>query len=119
MMTSKYCSFFEVTCKCNCGGVPTAEMLAKFDEIREKFGKPINISSGYRCEKQNKKIGGSPKSNHVTGKAIDVVRTSELEKFILANLETLDIYIEDLASTPTWIHIQITPPKSGKRTFKP
>ena len=53
------------------------------------------------------------------GKAIDVVRTADLEKFILANLETLDIWIEDLDVTLTWIHVQIVPPKSGNRVFKP
>ena len=118
MMVSKYCSLSEVTCKCGCGGIPTKQMLDKFDQIREAYGKPIYITSGSRCEKQNKKIGGSPKSNHVAGKAIDVVRTADLEKFILANLESLDIYIEDLSVTLTWIHVQIVPPKSGNRQFR-
>jgi hypothetical protein len=54
----------------------------------------------------------------VAGKAIDVVRTADLEKFILANLESLDIYIEDLSVTLTWIHVQIVPPKSGNRQFR-
>lgn len=119
MLVSKYAALSEVACKCGCSMIPTKEMLDKFDEIREKFGKPIHISSGFRCEKQNKKIGGSAKSNHCSGLAIDVVRTDSLEDFIVKNLETLNIYIEDLKSTPTWIHIQIVPPKSGKRIFKP
>ena len=101
MKLSKYVSLSEVSCTCGCGLVPTKEMLDKFDEIREAYGKPIHITSGSRCEKQNKKIGGSLKSNHVAGKVIDVVRTAELEKFILANLETLDIFIEDLGVTLT------------------
>lgn len=119
MLLSKYVALSEVACKCGCGGVPKKEMLDKFDEIREAYGKPIHITSGFRCEKQNKKIGGSPKSNHCKGTAIDVVRTPGLEDFILKNLEHLDFYIEDLAYTRNWIHIQINPPKSGKRMFKP
>lgn len=119
MKLSKYVSLSEVACKCGCGLIPQKALLDKFDQIREAYGKAIHITSGSRCEKQNKKIGGSLKSNHVKGLAIDVVRTSDLEKFILANLEVLDIYIEDLDSTPTWIHIQIVPPKSGNRQFKP
>jgi len=34
------------------------------DEIREHYNKPIRITSGFRCEKLNKAIGGSPKSQH-------------------------------------------------------
>lgn len=119
MKVSKYTSQSEVACKCGCNGIPTKEMLAKFDEIREAYGKPIHITSGYRCEAQNKKIGGAKNSNHVKGNAIDIVRTVGLEEFIMKNLEILDIYIEDKVYSPTWIHIQINPPKSGKRMFKP
>jgi hypothetical protein len=107
MMCSKYLSVIEAGCKC-CGQLPTKELMDKFDEIRETYGRPIHVTSGFRCEKQNKKIGGSPKSNHCKGTAID-----------LKNLEHLDFYIEDLAYTRNWIHIQINPPKSGKRMFKP
>ena len=32
------------------------------DPIREKFGKPITVTSGYRCEKLNKLVGGKPNS---------------------------------------------------------
>ena len=43
MLVSKYAALSEVACKCGCGLVPTKEMLAKFDEIREAYGKPIHI----------------------------------------------------------------------------
>ena len=119
MKLSKYVSLSEVACKCNCGLVPQKAMLDKFDEIREAYGAAIHITSGSRCEKHNKKIGGSKNSNHVKGLAIDVVRTPGLEEFLMKNLETLNIWIEDLASCPTWLHIQIVPPKSGKRIFRP
>ena len=37
------------------------------DPIREKFGKPITVTSGYRCEKLNKLVGGKPNSQHLKG----------------------------------------------------
>jgi hypothetical protein len=119
MKVSKYLSLSEVACKCGCGQIPQKVMLDKFDQIREAYGKPIHITSGFRCEKHNKKIGGSKNSNHVKGLAIDVLRLKELTDFILKNLETLDMYIEDPAVTVSWIHISPVPPKSGKRIFKP
>lgn len=41
--------------------------ICKFilDPIREKFGVPIKVTSGYRCAKLNEVIGGSPKSQHM------------------------------------------------------
>lgn len=118
MLLSRFFSLSEVACKC-CGGVPTKALLNKMDQIRKEFGAPINVTSGFRCEKHNTKIGGSKNSNHVKGLAIDVLRTPTLEDFILKHLEHFDIYIEDSSVTPTWIHISIAPPKSGKRIFKP
>ena len=119
MRIAKHIALTEVVCKCGCGLVPQKAILDKFDEIREAYGKSIIITSGSRCEKHNKKIGGSKNSNHVKGLALDLMRTDALEDFSLKNLETLDIYIEDLAYTKNWIHVQIVPPKSKQRIFKP
>lgn len=35
--------------------------------------KPIIISSGYRCSAYNKRVGGAPKSQHLYGKAADII----------------------------------------------
>lgn len=42
-------------------------------EIRDAFGKPITINSAYRNETYNKKVGGAASSQHVKGKAADIV----------------------------------------------
>lgn len=42
------------------------------DQIREKFGAPIIVTSGFRCQKLNKKVGGVPNSFHLTGQAADI-----------------------------------------------
>lgn len=39
--------------------------------VREAFGKPVIITSGYRCPKVNKAIGGSSTSDHCFGRAAD------------------------------------------------
>ena len=43
-----------------------------FEPIREHFGVPIHISSGYRSKELNAKIGGSSSSQHCKGQAIDI-----------------------------------------------
>jgi hypothetical protein len=41
--------------------------------LRMAYGRPIRISSGYRCRELNKLVGGKPSSQHVKGEAADCV----------------------------------------------
>lgn len=41
------------------------------DPIRERFATPIIVTSGYRCEKVNKMVGGKDNSQHRKGEAVD------------------------------------------------
>ena len=41
-------------------------------KIRDKYGKPMHINSGYRCPKLNSKVGGSKTSQHMNGSAADI-----------------------------------------------
>lgn len=43
------------------------ELLNGLQVIRDALGKPIQITSGYRCEKLNKLVGGVPNSSHMKG----------------------------------------------------
>ena len=42
------------------------------DPLREAWGKPIHVSSGYRCPVLNKAVGGAPASQHMRGEAADI-----------------------------------------------
>ena len=46
------------------------------DPLREAYGKPIIVTSGYRCERLNKLVKGSKTSQHRLGQAADI-RTIE------------------------------------------
>lgn len=54
-------------------------------KIRSRFGKPVNISSGYRCAIHNKNIGGATGSYHTKGQAADIyingVAPAEIAKY--------------------------------------
>jgi len=63
----------EFDCKCGC--TPTLHDRAlsrKLEQLRRDLGAPLTITSGYRCEKHNKAVGGSSGSRHVTGCAADI-----------------------------------------------
>jgi len=83
----------------------------------------IKISSGWRPETLNAKVGGAKKSNHITGCAIDLSDPNEeLDNLFQKNLKILEkygLYLEHPDSTKGWSHLQFVAPKSGNRVFKP
>lgn len=68
----KYFKKSEFTCKCGCGTNNIDLKLVKIlDEIRQHYGRACIITSGCRCSKHNKAVGGVQGSRHVLGKAAD------------------------------------------------
>ncbi len=93
-------------------------------EFRDKNpGWETRVSSGYRSPEHNATIGGAPKSNHMTGHAVDIADYDRrLAKFCVAYPEKLaayGLYCEDMRATPTWVHFQDVRPGSGNRFFVP
>ena len=43
------------------------------DPLRERYGRPIYVTSGYRCPKLNNAVNGAPNSQHMRGEAADIV----------------------------------------------
>jgi len=92
----------------------TAQII--FQPIRDHFGKPIHISSGYRSEALNKSIGGSANSQHCKGEALDIDNDAtnnpsnkEIFEFIQFNLEFDQLINEfpDADGNPAWVHVSV------------
>ena len=67
------------------------ELLGVLDGLREFYGKPIRITSGYRCAELNKLVGGSPTSAHVIGYAADLQPVQgSFEEFKASVIDWLD-----------------------------
>ena len=93
-----------------------------FEPIREHFGVPIHISSGYRSKELNSAIGGSLSSQHCQGEAIDIdmdgsnsgVTNADIYNFIKDNLNFDQIIWEFGNDTnPDWVHVSYE--SSGKQ----
>lgn len=86
------------------------------DVIREKVGKPIIISSGFRCPVLNKAVGGVSNSQHLKGLAADVVCADmeSLEK-VLRETGGFDQLIKEhrKGSKSFWYHVSVAP-RNGK-----
>lgn len=64
---------FDCKCKGLCKETTVDEKLVSIlQKIRDHFGKPITINSGYRCSTHNKNVGGATSSRHLTGSAADI-----------------------------------------------
>lgn len=57
---------------CDHKGQVTPELVAALQELQDRIGKPIYITSGFRCKKHNAFISGDPHSQHMVGKAADI-----------------------------------------------
>lgn len=65
----------EFLCKCGCGQGPedmSFAFLKMLDKARFVYGRPILVTSGYRCPEHNTAIGGSRTSSHMFGCASDL-----------------------------------------------
>ena len=74
--------------------------------LREKIGKPIIISSGYRCEKVNHLIGGASNSQHLSGCAADFrISDMEIQTAIDYIIKSGIEYDQLINEHNRWIHI--------------
>ncbi|MDD4986592.1 MAG: D-Ala-D-Ala carboxypeptidase family metallohydrolase [Dehalococcoidales bacterium] len=93
---------------CKCCGTNYIDlrwgMLVK--ELEERIGEPIKITSGYRCEKHNKAVGGSPTSSHCKGLAIDVTCGSSRLRYQMLNA-AIRMEIHRIGIYKSFIHMDI------------
>ena len=102
--------------------LPTPEALVNmkilaekiFEPVRQHFGVPIYVTSGYRCKALNDAIGGSPTSQHMQGEAMDIdmdgttngVTNAMIFNYIRHNLDFDQLIWEfGTASNPDWVHV--------------
>lgn len=112
MKLSKDFDSKEFACPCCGGEMVDAKLIFELQELRDLVGKPVDISSGYRCKKENKRIGGYECSPHLTGLAVDIkvkgmspVRLADIAKTL--NNVRLGIY-------PNHLHIDVLPPRPSR-----
>ena len=78
------------------------------DPLREAYGRPIYINSGYRCPELNKAVGGVSNSEHLTGCAADIDTNDKEENRKLFELaQELNLPFRQLIDEAnlSWVHI--------------
>lgn len=112
--------------------IPSHEAIANLKRIcgwlevlRERYGKPIIINSGYRSPQLNRKIGGVKNSNHLTGCAVDIRVTGMeqakqyaeiLREYADESHQDFDeLLIEKNRYGAIWLHFAVRPRENRRR----
>lgn len=84
------------------------------DPLREAYGEPIIVSSGYRCPELNKAVGGAASSQHTLGQAADIhtkSNTKEDNKKLFDLIKDLKLPYDQLINEYgyKWVHVSYSP----------
>ena len=93
-----------------------------FEPLRKHVNGPIKINSFYRSEELNQAIGGSSKSQHCQGRAMDLDDTygymsnADMYKYIKDNLDYDQIIWEfGTEKNPDWVHVSYVDADSNRK----
>lgn len=91
------------------------------DPLRRIYGKPILITSGYRCPKLNTLVGGVSNSWHTQGNAADihVASLTEATKLFsnLQKIPSVDTVLFEHSGSGQWLHVQWNMAKTPRHHF--
>ena len=107
--------------KLNSGYNMSLVLIRKLDAIREKFGYPIIITSGYRTKEHNKKLRkrgfkASIDSAHLRGLAVDIKCSHSLMRYKLIDL-AIGQGINRFGVSDTFLHLDIDTTKEPERMW--
>lgn len=88
------------------------------DPIRQAWGKPIGVNSGYRSRRLNEAVGGSATSQHLKGEAADITTGSrEGNRKLFDLIQTLGVSFDQLIDERNykWLHISCKEYGTGNR----
>jgi len=100
------------------------ETVEKVNQLLLAFGEDRKVNSGWRPPAVNNNTpGAASKSRHMTCQACDLEDADgDLDDWCMEHqdeLTKIGLWMEHPAATKGWCHVQIIPPKSGRRVFYP
>ena len=91
------------------------------DKIREDYGNPITVNSGYRCDELNEAVGGVSNSQHRTGEAADItVGNIEDNKVLFDLIKDSGLEFDQLIweNGGVWVHVSLKRDNNRKQILE-
>lgn len=113
----KYFTMNEHQCKCGKCEFQKChvDLYPMLDEVRHILGLPLVVNSGYRCPTHNKKVGGTSRSKHLEGLAVDVatlpMKHGNATTSMIYRLAKIgeDVGFTGIGIYRSWVHFDIRP----------
>lgn len=91
------------------------------DPLREAWGRPLTVSSGYRCPALNRAVGGSATSHHMDGMAADITTGNKVDNRrlfqLIINLKLPFTQLIDERDF-RWVHVSYDPENVKRQVLK-
>ena len=121
-VNSNYAKQYKIENKPTAAHIKNMELIAEkvFEPLRDWVKYPIRINSMFRSEDLNRGIKGAPRSQHLTGNAIDLTSMggkSNLDMFhyIKDNLDFDQLIWEYGSENPRWLHVSYKNKKDNRK----
>lgn len=105
---SKHFSKREFACHCGCGYSTVSPLLIdELELLREELGAPVRVVSGCRCAEHNRKVGGALHSQHVKGKAVDIIVAGYTPAQVFTHLCMVYQHGYGVGLYRSWVHFDV------------
>lgn len=104
----------EFVCSCGCGrgaDEMNEQFVAALDLARKRAGLPFRVTSGFRCARHNKNVGGAADSSHTRGLAVDIAIQTSAQRYEI--LTALMGFFDRIGLGKGFIHVDMDPTKVG------
>lgn len=113
---TKHFTIEELMCPCCKVLGVRPEFIVFLERVRAEYANPMKITSAFRCEKQNSKVGGSSTSAHMVGLACDVLAVTPQARLKLIKAG-LACGVKGLGIAKTFVHLDLKERDGGDVAF--
>jgi len=111
LKVARHFKLSEFACPCCMLVMLHPKLLAKLVELRNTLGRPVYVTSGYRCSRNNQKVGGIVNSYHCIGLAVDI-KVKDINLIELLEIcENIDFSGIGFYEKKNFLHLDVRPTK--------